>query len=95
LDIILDNIWRDANKIRSQKDAVSFGKTLVIGAAGFLATVGLFGLGGLLAGLGFSFGDKLLDFKNSLISEKIVQLLNKDYLYNIYDFQQRHNIGTK
>jgi hypothetical protein len=91
--MILDNIWKDADKINSNKDFTSWGIGLTIGIAGFLLTGGLSSFAtGLLASLGFTVTDKLLD---SMVSKKVVRLLNRDYIYNIYDFKEKYSINKR
>jgi hypothetical protein len=52
----------------------------------------MMGFGGILASLGFAVGDKLLDFKDASVSRRIIKLINKDFVYNIYDLQKKYRI---
>jgi hypothetical protein len=47
------------------------------------------GFGGLLAGLGFNALDRALDMNDSSIAKRLAEMINKDYLVNIYDFRQK------
>jgi hypothetical protein len=87
LSYLMDNIWKDSHKIGADKQAISCGISITLGIAGFLATSGLLGVGGLLAALGFVVADKGLDY---YVSEKFAKVINKDNLYNIYDFRKRY-----
>jgi hypothetical protein len=60
LNEMMDNIWRDSQKIGGKKQIVSYGISITLGVAGFFATTGLLGFGGLLAALGFIVADKKL-----------------------------------
>jgi hypothetical protein len=90
LDEILDNIWSDSHKIGGERQAISYGISIGLGVAGFFATAGLLGIGGLLASLGFVVTEKVLA---NHVSEKFAKMINQDYLYNIYDFQKRYPIA--
>jgi len=91
LDVVLDNLWNEAKTLDEQKRYVSYGATLTLGVAGFLAE-SMMGFGGILASLGFAVGDKLLDFKDASVSRRIIKLINKDFVYNIYDLQKKYRI---
>jgi hypothetical protein len=89
LEIVLENIWKDANKLRIEKYAVAVGASLSLGVVGSLVAPDQL-YPGILASLGFAAADKLLDIKDSFISNKIVKLLNKNFMYNIYDFKSKY-----
>jgi len=89
IDIVLENIWKDAYKLRIQKNVAAIGASLFLGVVGTLIAPDQL-YPGILASLGFTAADKLLEIKDSVISNKIVKLLNKDYMYNIYDFRSRY-----
>lgn len=89
LEVVLENIWKDASKLRIEKYATAVTASLSLGVVGSLVAPDLI-YPGILASLGFTAADKLLDIKDSFISNKIVKLLNKNYMYNIYDFKSKY-----
>jgi hypothetical protein len=91
LETILDNLWSDAKSIDEQKKYISYGISLALGVGGFLAE-SMIGSVGILTSIGFTVGDKLLDLKESSIGQKITKLINKDYIYNVYDLQTKYRI---
>jgi len=85
---ILDNIWKDADRIRDEVTAVRYGIPIGMAIIGSMAgPVGA--TGGLLAGLGFTVADKILDWSASSVSERIVKFFNENWLANIYDFRKK------
>lgn len=95
LDAILDNIWKDAARLNLEKEGVHTGISLALGIVGDVATSMLGGFGGLLAKLGFKVAERWLEMKDyASLSDKIVRLINRDYLVNIYDFQQKYRIRS-
>lgn len=88
LSYILDNIWKDADRIKKEVTALQYGIPLSMAVIGTMAgPVGT--AGGLLAGLGFSVAEKILDWSASSVSEKIAKWLNEDWLVNVYDFKKK------
>lgn len=85
---ILDNVWKDADKIKMGSEGISFGVSLDIGLIGELAA-GLPGIG-LMAGLGFQAVDRFWGVKNESLSEKIAKFVSPNYLVTIYDFKKKH-----
>ena len=84
----IDNIWNDTNRFTAAKKTVKAGLSITVGLVGGIGT-SLIGAGyvGLLAGLGIHVADSFF-FEG--LSEKIIKNLNKDYLVNVYDFQQKY-----
>ncbi len=85
---ILDNVWKDADKIKLRSEGIRFGVSLGIGLIGMLATE-LPGVG-LLAGLGFQSIDRFWGEKSESISEKMTKFVSPNYLVAIYDFKNKH-----
>ncbi len=85
---ILDNVWKDADKIKLGSEGINFGVSLDIGLIGELAS-GLPGVG-LMAGLGFQAIDRFWGVKSESISEKIAKFVSPNYLVAIYDFKKQH-----
>ena len=90
LDEILDNVWKETDRIRNQKNAIEFGIEATIGIVGTLATLPLGTLGGLLAGLGYKVTDQYLSIGSSSLSEKIIRKIRPNALVNIYDFRKKY-----
>jgi hypothetical protein len=92
LEIILENTWDDAKKIKQRVSTVQDGISVVLGALGSIASTALTGipLGGLLASLGFKVAENHLGEK--ALSQKITQKANDSYLMNIFDFQQKYSL---
>lgn len=91
LEVVLDNLWNEAKTLDEQKKYLSYGASVTLGVAGFLAET-MIGFPGILANMGFAIGDILLDLKEASLSKKIVKLINKDYVYNIYDLQTKYRV---
>ncbi len=87
---ILDNIWKDADKIQMKSEGISYGVSLSLGIIGELAA-GIPGTG-LMAGLGFHAADKFVGMKTESLSEKIAKFASPDYLVTIYDFNKKHKL---
>ncbi|VVB91954.1 Uncharacterised protein [uncultured archaeon] len=85
---ILDNVWKDADKMKLGSEGISFGVSLDIGLIGELAA-GLPGTG-LLVGLGFQAIDRFWGVKSESLSEKIAKFVSPNYLVTVYDFKKKH-----
>jgi len=91
---IFINVWNEADKLNKRvnitRHAISFG----FGVVGAAATMPIGGVGGLLTGLGFNIGDKMLDENKSYesISEKIQKFGTQSYITHIYDFKKQHKL---
>lgn len=94
LNTIMDNVWKDAKKLRIQKEGIQNGISVVLGFIGEMATSTLGGFGGLLAGLGFNVADRMLELSDKSLSQKITNMLNRNYLVNIYDFQRKSSLPS-
>lgn len=88
---ILDNVWKDANKIKMETEGISFGVSLEIGLIGELA-LGIPGIG-VMAGLGFQSIDRFWGVKSESISEKIAKFICPNYLITVYDFKKKHTLN--
>jgi hypothetical protein len=88
---ILDNVWKDANKIKMGTDVISFGASLNIGLIGELAS-GFSGIG-VMAGLGFQAIDRFWGVKSEYISEIIAKFVRPNYLVTVYDFKKKHTLN--
>ncbi len=87
LDVIMDNIWRDANKMKSYREGILDGISTVIGLVGYFIE----GVPGLFAGLGWDVVDRRLQLTDKL-GDKVLKWMNRDYLVNIYEFKQKCHI---
>lgn len=97
LGVIMENVWKDAHRIRTADEITKGGMALGVAAVGSFAT-SMLGAGvgvveGLLTGLGFNVADRVLGKFDSSISNRILKLLNKDYIMNIYNFQKKIPAG--
>jgi hypothetical protein len=75
---ILDNVWKDADKIKMGSAGISYGVSLYIGLIGELA-----------AGLGFQAMDRFWGETGESMSEKIAKFVSPNYLVSIYDFKKQ------
>jgi hypothetical protein len=96
LNEIMDNVWKDTGKVKIEREGIKDGISVTIGGVGGFAS-SLVGaeptMTGLLAAFGFNAMDRALSRFEMSIGDKLVRLLNKQYLVNIYDFKERHNLG--
>jgi hypothetical protein len=88
----LDKIWLDAKKFEDKARMVRAG--LMIGPAvlGAVAAGPVAFVGGLLAGLGYTITEKILELETDSISERIAKSLTPNYLVNIFDFKKKHRL---
>lgn len=89
LDIVLDDMWEDSEKIRRRKNVAEVGLPISLAVLGELAS-GFNGLG-MLASLGYSVLDKILSAKRSAISEEIGKINQKSHLIGIHDFKTKYS----
>jgi len=89
LSNILDNIWNDKTITRRIK-GLKIGIPLSVGVIGNIAVGPIGGIGGLLAGLGFSVGSSILKANTEGLSEKLAKLFSKSYQVNVYDFKKKY-----
>jgi hypothetical protein len=91
----MDNVWKDTGKVKIEREGIKDGISVTIGGVGGFAS-SLVGaeptMTGLLAAFGFKAMDRALSRFEMSIGDKLVRLLNKQYLVNIYDFKERHNL---
>ena len=91
LGILLDNIWKDARNVNQRHTVTPWnvsGASITIGIAGSMFAEEA--IIGLLTSLGLPALGKLSDI--IIRSKKVTKLINPDYIYNIYDFGEKHNI---
>jgi hypothetical protein len=91
LGILLDNIWKDASNVKQHQTVTSWsisGASITIGIAGSMFAEDP--IIGLLASLGLPALEKLSHI--IIRSKKVTKLFNPDYIYNIYDFKEKHSI---
>ena len=83
---ILDNVWKETDKIKWEADIARLSVGLVGGLSANLSGIGI------LAGLGFSGIDKMVGLKMDSIGEKMAKVFSPNYLVTIFDFKKRHNM---
>jgi len=88
----LDKIWLDANKFGEKTRMVRAGLTIGLAVMGAAAAGPVAPVGGLLAGLGYTITEKILELKTDSISERIAKSLTPNYLVNIFDFKEKHGL---
>lgn len=88
---IMDNIWRDKSLSRTI-EGLKIGIPVSMAAIGTIAAGPIGALGGFLAGLGFSVGNKLADLKSESISEKMAKFVARSYQATVYDFKKKYRI---
>lgn len=86
----LDNIWNEADRIKSISEYVNVGIQTSIGIIGELA--GNFRGSGILAMFGYQVFKKVMGINLTDISEEIVKQLFPNHLIAIYDFKKRKNL---
>jgi len=96
VDEIMENSWKDANKIGRRRESVQFGISVLIGGVGILARAAM-GLdpssaSGILASVGISASEKGLNKYEKLFADKITRFFYNKYLVTIYDFKQKYNL---
>lgn len=92
LSTVLENVWMDkrlANRIKE----IKIGMPVLFGVVGALACGLTGGIGGLLAGLGFSVGDKLIGTMSGGIADKIAKLGAPNREVVVYDFKKKYNLN--
>jgi hypothetical protein len=91
----MNNFWKDAGKVKLVREGIKDGISVVIGGMGGFAS-SLIGIEptmvGLLASFGFNAVDRVLSKFEMPIGDKLARLLNNQYLINVYDFKERHNL---
>jgi hypothetical protein len=81
--------------VKLVREGIKDGISVVIGGMGGFAS-SLIGIEptmvGLLASFGFNAVDRVLSKFEMPIGDKLARLLNNQYLINVYDFKERHNL---
>jgi hypothetical protein len=88
LELVLDNIWSDADSIRGRWKLTKVGVPILLAVVGELASQ--FKGKGLLAGIGYSVVDRLINSRTEGISEKLAKWRRKNYMVGIFDFQKKY-----
>jgi hypothetical protein len=70
------------------------GVPILFGVVGGLACGIPGGIGGILAGLGFSVTDKLLGGTAEGIADKIAKLRSPNWEVVVYDFKKKYSLNT-
>jgi hypothetical protein len=95
LNEVMNNFWKDAGKVKLVREGIKDGISVVIGSVGGFAS-SLIGAEpttvGLLASFGFNAMDRALSRFEMSIGDKLARLLNNQYLVNVYDFKERHDL---
>jgi hypothetical protein len=95
LNEVMNNVWKDAGKVKIVREGIKDGISVVMGGVGGFAS-SLVGaeptMTGLLAAFGFNAMDRALTRFEMSIGDKLARLLNKQYLVNVFDFKERHNL---
>lgn len=96
LDLVLDNIWKDASRIARSGKVINGGLKIILGLIGYGVTSALLGNSivggaGLLSALGLDVAKNYLSGKN--IGEKAARVINKDYIVNVYDFTKKYHLS--
>jgi hypothetical protein len=95
LNEIMDNSWKEANKVPRLREGVQYGISVGIGCAGIFASsltgVDMSSMMGLLGSFGFHAVDKALSKVEMSISDKLSRLVINPHLATIYDFKQKLN----
>lgn len=94
LSSIFINVWNEADKLKKRVNIARHAISFSCGVVGAAATMPIGGVGGLLTGLGFNVGDKMLDENKSYesISEKILKFGSQSYITHVYDFKKKHKL---
>lgn len=91
--VIFENVWSDADKLRSKINIFRHGISFGIGVIGVVATLPISGASGLLCGLGFEVADKVADLKAyKSISEKTAKWRIQSHIIHIYDFKKKYKL---
>jgi hypothetical protein len=86
---ILDNVWQDKSIPRTIK-GLKIGVPLSIAVIGEIAGGNISGIGGLLAGLGFTVGNELFKASTGELNERIAKIFYRSNQANIYDFKKKY-----
>jgi hypothetical protein len=93
LSVVLDDIWKDKSLPKRVRE-LKVGVPVLFGVVGGLACGISGGIGGILAGLGFSVIDKLLGGTTEGIAEKIAKLRSPNWEVIVYDFKKKYSLNT-
>lgn len=89
MEEVLDQIWNKADDISRTAEILSYGVLISVGLIGALAIMPIGGLGGLLAGLGFSVVEKHI---SPVISSRTSRLFYPKWMVTVYDFKTRYQV---
>ena len=92
LDLILDNVWSETQRMAIQKDAINCGISVTLGMiSGLTGLPDIFT--GLLPSLGFPVIRNYLKIRDSSISESIIRKIRPNGLVTIYDFKKKYKLN--
>jgi hypothetical protein len=94
LDMIMDNIWKDSQRLSRSGKVIEGGIEIAIGLVGFGLTSSIMpsvGFLGFLSSLGLKVAENYTAAKN--IGDKVAKLVNKDYITNVYDFTKKYPLA--
>lgn len=92
--MVFDNVWGEADKLKGNINIAKHGISIGIGVIGAVATMPILGVGGLLAGLGFT---GVSEFASPKISESLAEKMMKwtrpSHMIHIYDFKKKYSLS--
>jgi len=91
---IFENVWIEADRFGKHVNNFSnYGISFGLAAIGTTATLPIGGIGGLLAGLGFTVLDKSIEGKlYRPISERILKWTTPNHIFHVYDFKKKYKL---
>jgi hypothetical protein len=89
---VFDNLWKDADKIATTSNRISYAIPFTLATLGSLASQEIGGLAGLLSGLAIKYLDRKISQR---ATEKLAQLRSNDSVISIYEFKKKYNINAK
>jgi hypothetical protein len=84
-----DTVWKEASKLTSRQREIKLAFTVSLGVIGGLATLSEFGIGGILASLGFQIAEQQF---NEPLSKRLAIKTMPDYLVGIHNFKEKYEI---
>lgn len=90
--MVFNNVWSEADKLKRNMNIAKHGISLGIGVIGTVATMPILGVGGLLAGLGFTGVSEFVSPKISeSLAEKMMKWTAPSHMIHVYDFKKKYN----
>ena len=88
--MVFNNVWSEADKLKRNMNIAKHGISLGIGVIGTVATMPIDGVGGLLAGLGFTGVSEFVSPKISeSLAEKMMKWTAPSHMIHVYDFKKK------